>query len=284
MCISNIGTDQLADWKVLQLLISVLSPFPTPNLLPLALVSRRFHALVLRLLHHRLSRATTLPGHSLILECYHPSVRLTTPYLLCDYRGTDGLDYPSALDGAACATEQDSYLSLAGMRQAYSHFRPVPQENNRRARQRYPLRSPTAYAHSGPGERGSPGAQHAELESHDVYLDEDESFTQLCTITNLMRVESGGGRFLSHMNVGDGVVRVWRDWLAAQAAAVTGKEKGADSKDNILWADHHRHVGLRFRVSEKMDAHRPLLVAQHEDPAVSYCLQYEGRYSSRGNY
>jgi hypothetical protein len=42
---------------------------------------------------------------------------------------------------------------------------------------------------------------------------DDESFAQLCTITNLVRMGPKPGLFRSHINMSDGVIRVWRDWL-----------------------------------------------------------------------
>jgi hypothetical protein len=111
-----------------------------------------------------------------------------------------------------------------------------------------------------------------ERPSVDVYLDEDESFAQLCTITHLVRMGPKPGLFRSHINVSDGVIRVWRDWLAAQASS--GDEGG------ILWADAARDVGVRFRVAEKdtpgqQQQQQPVLVASDEQLPVAYRLEFE---------
>lgn len=107
----------------------------------------------------------------------------------------------------------------------------------------------------------------------DVFLDETESFSQLCTVTNLVEVGPKPGLFLSHVNVGDGVVRVWRDWLAAQAQ--NGDGVGAP----ILWADARQSVGVRFRVRRREGEwlHAPVLVAagEEEEMPVAYRLEFE---------
>jgi hypothetical protein len=123
-----------------------------------------------------------------------------------------------------------------------------------------------------------------QLPSHDVHLDENELFTQLCTITNVVKIGPGRFHFLSHANVSDGVIRVWRGWLAAKAAAAAAEVGGGggdctppphDSRPAILWADATQHVGLRFRVSEVAAPLGPLLVARDEDVPVSYRLGLE---------
>lgn len=104
-----------------------------------------------------------------------------------------------------------------------------------------------------------------------VDLDDGEMFSQLCAVTNMVKVGPRRGLFLSHVNVCDGVVRVFRRWLAAQAS-------GDESEDPILWTDRHRTVGLKFRVQRNSDAQqRPALwsAAEDEDLPVSYKLVYE---------
>ncbi len=122
---------RLADGRPSQILDSALSRLPTPSLLRLAAVNRRFYSVVVRLLNRRLARATTLPQHQVILECFHPSARQSTPYLLCKYLGTDGLDHGpvAAREGGAEHTlDLGDCLDLQDMKRLYSRFRPVPQE------------------------------------------------------------------------------------------------------------------------------------------------------------
>lgn len=167
------------------------------------------------------------------------------------------------------------------------------QEENRRPRRRYPVRPQrqtgaqdgTQEDQSGASGSGSANGLSAEIEApvHDVFLDESELFSQLCTVTNLVKVGPKPGLFLSHVNVGDGLIRVWRQWLSVQAARcvagaeTTGAGAGSDSADreHILWADAAKQVGLRFRVCEKSDGPRPVLALSDEDLPVSYTLEYE---------
>lgn len=72
---------------------------------------------------------------------------------------------------------------------------------------------------------------------------------------------------MSCVNVGEGIVRVWRDWLKARCAG-----KG----DGLMWNDSKEHVGLRANVIERIEAVNPTPVRRDEDEAVSYTLQYEG--------
>lgn len=237
-----------------QILIQILSPLPTIQLLPLARIDRRFHDLTLRIIHTRLTDAAWLPDHELILECYHPSAKISTPYLHCDYLGTDGLQ--------GYTEDEDKQLTLSQMHNLYSRFRPVVQPENRRGRARYPTASGSAQA-----------AEDDLTASVSVHLDDGDMFSQLCAVTNLVKTGPRRGLFLSHVNVNDGVVRVFRRWLAAKTAADAG---AASDEDPILWTDRHKTVGIKFRVQEdNVDARQPTLWADDDDPPVSYTLVYE---------
>lgn len=237
-----------------QILIQILTPLPTSELLPLARVNRRFYDVTLRIIHTRLTDAAWLPEHELILECYHPSDKISTPYLHCDYLGTDGL--------AGYSEDSDAQPAFDQLHDLYSRFRPVVQEENRRGRARYPV-------------AGGGGAQQERIDdltaSVTVQLDEGEMFSQLCAVTNLVKTGPRRGLFLSHVNLNDSVVRVFRRWLAARAA-------GDDSEDPILWTSRDKTVGLKFRVTENVDdGARPAIWSQAEDEdlPVSYTLVYE---------
>jgi F-box-like len=107
-----------------EVLVSTLTPFPTSELLPLVTVCRRFHSIILRILHFRLLLAASLPEYKLILEAYHPSRRWNDPYYFCTYLGTDGLSSKHEGEGslyADCATESGR---LAKLGMLYSRFRP----------------------------------------------------------------------------------------------------------------------------------------------------------------
>ena len=266
-----------------QILISILSFLPSRSLLALATVSRRFSSAILRILRLRLVRTASLPDHRLILECYHPSAKLSTPYLYCDYLSTDGI-------GEAGAGEDSPGLTLAGLGSAYSHFRLVKQDENRRGRRRYPRRGVqgqqaqtqdvTGEAQGSSSSSSNPAPPSHELPDQpfeDVFMEQGEMFSQLCTVTNLVKVGPKPGLFLSHVNVGDGLIRLWRNWLAAQAADRT-EAAGTTSATPILWADTAQTVGVRFRVEER-DAMGwemlPVLMAPDEEMPVAYRLEFD---------
>jgi hypothetical protein len=278
------------------MLTAILSTLPTSSLLPLVRISRRFYAVTMCILHSRLKHAARLPAHRLILECYHPSDKLTTPYVFCDYLHTDPLP-PD--DGGAGGEYRFPEHTVAGLRGLYSHFRPVVQDENRRPRLRYPTAAQAqaqaqAQQAAEDGQSSVPEPAAPELVSQALNLDEGELFSQLCTVTNLVKVAPQRGLFLSHVNVSEGVMRVRRDWLAAQAAT-SDEEREADIHDGssstssssssrgasgpILWADAEHNVGLRFRVVEQEAQgsfyRRPLMVSADEDLPVSYRLEFE---------
>ena len=229
----------------------ILSSLPTQSLLPLALVCRRFHSAVYAMLRLRLLRTAALSNREIILECYHPMAKLTTPYLQCPPAGSPLHELAMASDLSALAAH-------------YTRFRPTLKEEDRRPR----MRRPRAIQTSGPLDVTE------EAPTVDVTLDSCELFTQLCTVTHVVTLGPRKGLFSRHVNVGDGVVRVWRDWLASRA----GKEPGK-GEDEILWADGHRDIGVRFRVLENYESalqQQPLLLGRDEDPVVSYTLVYEG--------
>jgi hypothetical protein len=205
----------------------------------------------------------------MMLECYHPVEKLYTPYLYCDHLYTDSLD---GLE-AASDSDTDSASSLCGLRDVYSHFRPLEPNETRRERTRTGGRYPWRGRRRGSSSAGH-GRENGTLPQPphiDIYLDIGELFSQLCTTTNIVRVGPRPGLFLSHVNVSDDVVRVWRDWLAEQAAIGQAEGEGA-----VLWVDSTRDIGLKFRVAEKdiQDEH-PVLVANDEELPVAYRLTFE---------
>ncbi|KAK6079665.1 f-box domain protein [Seiridium cupressi] len=233
-----------------EILIQVLELFPTQSLLPLALISHRFHGLVSRLHYARIVEAISLLDHELILECYHPSAKISTPYMFCDYLGTDGLE------------EVGQNPGLKGIGELYSRYRPVLGEEHRRPRARYATKAVI---------EGSEQPIN-EQPSHDLYLESAELFSQLCTVINLIKVGPKRGLFLSYVNVIESVIRIWREWLARESSDATTKPPGS----SILWTDSSQNFGLKLKVVEKPDTHAPILVGPGEDPPVSYTLEYEG--------
>ncbi|KAH8900305.1 F-box domain-containing protein, variant [Thozetella sp. PMI_491] len=257
-----------------EILLGILDGLSTRDLLPLAQVSRHFMAAVLRILDHRLTQASRLPDQRLILECYHPSAKISTPYFFCDYL------YTSPLEVGGTEEEAGDGRGLSTLNSLYSRFRPVVQEENRRARLRYPTQAQAA-VQAGSQDDAGPSQPRPEPErpAHDIAFDDGELFSQLCTVANLVKVGPKRGLFLSHVNISDAVIRVWRHWLAEQAVRTQAGAVEGHLDDGILWADSRtRNVGLRFRVVEHEVAPQhgaPVLVGADEDLPVAYRLEYD---------
>jgi hypothetical protein len=204
--------------------------------------------------------ATVLQDRELILECYHPSDRISTPSLFNKYLDTDNL------------TEAGVDANMEDLNQLYARFRPYLGDENRRPR----ARRPTARVIDGTDE-----PLPTEVPSHDVNLEAGELFSQLCTVTNLVKIGPRKGLFLSIVNVTDGVIRVWREWLREQAErSVTEQQREGQSSNlddsSILWTNSYKDVGVRFRVLPRGDAPAPLLLGMNDEPPVSYTLEYQG--------
>lgn len=216
--------------------------------------------------------------------------------------GTDGLDQATnGMDDVPGST----LLRLPNM---YSRFRPLPYDyRDAHVRNYRAIRRTMNFFMYSEASAGTPGtsaitaAKHRDhkgaaeddsppLVSYDVYLDESELFSQLCTVTNLVKTGPRRGLFLSCANINHGVIRVWRDWLSRRNDARTGEQRGkgkgrarvdlADPKqDAVLWAYTGKHVGMRFRVTETTapsETAAPVLGVASDDLPISYQLEYEG--------
>jgi hypothetical protein len=138
------------------------------------------------------------------------------------------------------------------------------------------------------GVQAPTGFEGDTLVTHDLYLDECELFSQLCTSTSIVKRGPRPGLYLRHTGMTDGLIRVWRQWLAraeeadkcrgAPSSSVHAKEGPCQQGDGerILWADASKNVGLKFRVSKVNVERMPILYGSGEDPPVAYKLQYEG--------
>lgn len=241
----------------------ILSPFSTRALLPLTTVSHRFHALILRILHYRLLLSASLKEYKLILECFHPTSKLIEPHVFCKYLGTDGLSNKYEGEGSLYENVETAQ-QLGRLSTLYSRFRPeVTVEERSNGARLVPLADydPDRLAVTRP-----------------VNLDEDENFSQLCVVVNIVKVMPGTNLLLSTMTVEDGVIRVFRDWLKEQTkrpgSATTPGGDSDDGDSHMLWVGQSKNVGLKVRVREKqyINRHAPVLVHQDEDPFVSYEL------------
>ncbi|KAL7928541.1 hypothetical protein V8C35DRAFT_230986 [Trichoderma chlorosporum] len=271
-----------------ELLSNVLAELSTKELLVVVPVSHRFCSLATRILHRRLVSTTSLPGNEVILECYHPSAKISTPYLACRYLGTASCDGPSI-------NEQNP--SFAHLRKMYSCFRPVIMEENRRKRFRYGWSVQTL--------AGSTQLQIAaediidETAHQEVFLDEGERFSQLCTVTNVVTHGAKPGIFTRHVNISEGVIRVFRDWLASMLSRQSARRPGASASlsasssshssaaagasiadastfssddSRILWVDTAKDIGLRFKVTPGPETQGTIF---EDEPPVFYNLIYE---------
>ncbi|RSM19342.1 hypothetical protein CDV31_001764 [Fusarium ambrosium] len=245
--------DSVIDSLPNEIFISILSPLSSQELLPLALINRRFYSLVTRVLHHRLLQTAPLPENKLILECYHPSDQLYTPYLACQYQGTVTRDGPAIREEAP---------TLADLQRLYASFKPTFAEENRR-----PRRIRARFTETQPSE----DAEEDTATQH-IHLDDGELFSQLCAVTNLVKEGPKRGLFISHVNIVNGVVRIFRNWLAEMASKQGLSSEGSES---IVWIGSHDNVGIRFRVVPAASETMPLISGPDDDPPVHYTMVYE---------
>jgi hypothetical protein len=280
--------------------LHLLVPMPTPDLLPLTIVSHRICNLVLRILHNRLVAAAELVSHSLLLECYHPSAKLTEPPYFCAYQGTDGLSLYENL------SEPDRAITarLGEMRQMYSRYRPHRRELEDGGRR--VIRRPGDI----PGSRTYPGTVQdkykGELVRQTISLEAHELFTQLIAQTNLVKIGPYNGLFSAFVDVEEGVLRVWREWLGKIASrgskpstdiqretveelgkgmAVVqevAEDKFDPNDERILWVSMAKNTGIRFNVKERrLRRDAPILIKNDEDVPVSYDIEYDGKLQPR---
>ncbi|QSZ31839.1 hypothetical protein DSL72_001408 [Monilinia vaccinii-corymbosi] len=248
-----------------ELLINSLSLLSTRQLLPIASTSHRFHNLIIRIIHHRLVAAASRKDYKLVLECFHPSSRLTTPHLFCDYLGTDGLSDDVVGEGDLYQDVKDT-ARLGKMLSLYSHFKPVQPEAR------------VVWTQS-PAGRIRPGLlpkSEEEFVSQNIDLESYEFFSQLCTTTNLVKVGSKRGLFQSCVNLGEGVLRVFRGWLSDRAEANERHIDTPEERENrLLWADAEKHVGLKLKVLKREEEAAPIFLGRDEEAPIYYKLQYE---------
>lgn len=240
-----------------EIFVQILSEFSTRALLHLATVCRRFHALVLRIIHYRLLVDTSLREYQLLLECFHPSSKLTEPHVFCKHIGTDGLsDQDNEL-------EIDPAQQLGRLTGLYSRFRPEARDEDKTSR--------------------VPSSDTGV--TREVNLEGFEDFSQLCVVVNLVQVMPGTSLLLSALNIEDGVIRLWREWLRKQcdwwkATAEQAKEEGSMAQipqdwDDLLWVDQHKTVGLKMRVRAKAWNPAFPILMHHDDRDEGAWVGYE---------
>lgn len=189
-------------------------------------------------------------NYDILLDSYHPIDRLTKPLLFCQYIDTDGL------------AEAGPDADMTSLNRLYTRFRP----------------------HFGEGSR--PALD--EVPSHEVHLESEELFSQLCATVELVQNGPRKGLFSSSAPVCDHVVRISRTYLCTEAAASGEREKREEicvsDTSSILWTNASENVGLRFRVIEDRSASVPSFIHANEDPPVSYRLEYQGTFTKWFEY
>ncbi|KAF7171784.1 hypothetical protein CNMCM5623_004060 [Aspergillus felis] len=251
-----------------EVFVHILSPFSTRDLLPLATISHRFHALVLRIIHYRLLIAAALKEYKLILECFHPSSKLTEPHVFCKYLGTDGLS--DRYEGKGSLYEDvDTAKRLGRLTSLYSRFRPEVTIEQRASGARATPSSDTC--------EGELGKENTPV-TRPVNLEDFENFSQLCVVVSVVKVVPGTNLLLSAIEVVDGVVRLFRDWLRDQEQRSSSDTRSCSSDGPILWVDAGQNVGLKLRVRQKeiSDQQFPILVHRDEMAPVNYEVDIEG--------
>ncbi|KAJ5956496.1 hypothetical protein N7501_010775 [Penicillium viridicatum] len=284
-----------------EVFIQILSDFSTRALLPLTSVNHRFHAVVLRILHYRLLLTIPLKEYKLLLECFHPSSKLTEPHVFCKYLGTDGLSERHDGEGSLYENVNTAH-QLGRVTGLYSRFRPeVSNDEEEEKWGKYGSKfgfSPGRMlllsevvgfirADMNVGRQG----KEKDAVIREVTLDGYEDFSQLCVVANLVQVKPGTLLLLSASTIEDGFVRLWREWLRDQSGKMQrttetdwewGSEKARmSSDDDILWVDTSKTVGLKMRVRPKAwDPSFPVLVhqdARDDDSWVGYEVILQGQ-------
>ena len=273
-----------------QLLIHILKALSTPLLLRLAPTCHRLYHLILRIIHGRLLLAASPRDHDLILECYHPSLERTEPHLVCEYLGTPGLNNPlGTSQPTSNQFTEPGFLAQLG--NIYSTFRPVRQEAEEKFVRPHPAGGALGSQNGSaaiPSQGMSVKDNRKTSVSHNVSLDSNESFSQLCVKAHLVQLGPRRGIFSNLINVTEGVIRIWRDWLA-QRATTSVFERAEDSSrlsdpvdsrvtnEHMLWVDDKKNAGIDVYIKEnRWRREVPVLLHRDEDPAVSYVMEYKG--------
>ncbi|KAL1296977.1 hypothetical protein AAFC00_004576 [Neodothiora populina] len=267
-----------------ELLYHILEPLPTKTILHISPTSRRFHALCVRLLHNRLASAASLADHVLYLEAFPPSAKLTATGLYCESLGTPNLHSTLA--------SPDDAGKIGRLGNLYSCFRPQRAEPPRRPTRRHPAGDiPGSRTFTPPDDAVAEGStsdgeeREPDLIGETISLDPQELFTQLCAVAHMVKI-GRQGLFTQVVDVCDGMIRVWRDWLKERAREAPGWPQSSQgphhpsTDDRTLWVNKGDHtVGVRCAVTErKWKRDNPVLIASEDEVAVSYHIEFQELY------
>ena len=224
--------------------------------------------------------------------------------MFCEYLGTDGLSNQHEGEGSIFQ-DVESTGRLGKLGGLYSHFRPLRPEVKERVERSHPAGG-EMYP-NGSRSRYLEATGEEDLVNYPINLEPHELFSQLIAVTNLVKVGPRRGVFLSCVNVGDGVMRIWRDWLAEQSklwkkesierensssnhlqeqskgtgteqARRTGLSEPKEEQRRMLWVDDKKTVGVKVRVKEKKwNRAAPILIMKDDEAPVSYAIEIEGK-------
>lgn len=247
-----------------------------------------------------------------MLECFHPSSKLTEPHVFCKYLGTDGLS--DKYEGQGSLYENvDTAQKLGRLTSLYSRFRPEATVEEQNSGARLVPSSGMARVlgmvgfitadYNRDGDDQEQIGDEFRPVTRAVNLDGAEDFSQLCAVVNLVKVMPGSHLLLSAVTIEDGVIRLWRDWLRNQVQMLkagaglgatdveeevivpgggvqrrrTVDESSTSDSHRMLWVDGHKNVGLKLRVREKRwNLNAPILIHQDEERQVGYEVDIEG--------
>ncbi|CAK1363801.1 hypothetical protein CB0940_04196 [Cercospora beticola] len=283
-----------------EILLNILSGFPSKELIHFSTTNRHFHSLVVRLLHRRLQTAASLDGYTLYLECGPPAAKWTLQKVLCTALGTGDMQ-----DLSNDIEQGNKQVGIIGrMGRLRSRFRPVTKEPDW-------LSIPRPHpAGDIPGSRTYVPAEAAAAKLRDagnavtrtIGIDADCLFSQLETFAFLGRREGTLGIMCNIVEVCRGTIRVWREWLSKQCEskqwtdgeqiAIIHEDDAGNRKarsesisyisdphkdSSILWLNTGAYEsGIKFRVKEqKWRRDQPLFASSSYEIPVSYVVELE---------
>lgn len=253
--------------------MKILTPLRTRTLLGIASTSQHFSSLVLCLLR---SRAASLTPRDLLLEIIDPASPYRAPVLCRVHQATSSLCAAHTDVGFSqeASGEGEGYGQLNGH---YSRFRPIgevsvagPERLLFRAAE-----SPSQFDALAGSQSMNAQSLHSQYErvEHQVHLDSHELFSQFHAAVNVVKCVPKPGIYVITANVARKVVRVWRDWLDAQAhiqaqnvscgrIQLEEEQRGETKRDN-LGADD------RSDRENNADSERP--ATGEPDASVPFC-------------
>lgn len=152
------------------------------------------------------------------------------------------------------------------MSDLYSSFRPVIADEER------------GHPRRGVGRSSNWSEQDGAMEH--TNLEDGVLFSQLCTIVNLVKTGPKPGLFVSHVNMTDSILRVWRIWMAEMADRRADDHPESLDDPAILWLGNRNDIGIRFTVHPGPMARMPVISAPEDLPPISYKLYFKGLYWS----